>query len=140
MTHSTLRTRIAAVACTLLLVVAAMAAMSTTAAAQVGCCPTYSVTVANTVPATCFPITFGTRWSNGIGATTTHTAPGTITVPAPVIPGCWQSPPVGISINGVGIPLPAALPPCLAPITIGTCTYTICFVRTATGCYDFVIR
>lgn len=140
MTHSTLRTRIAAVACTLLFMVAALAAMSTTAAAQVGCCPTYAVTIQPSVPASCYPIQVDTRWSNGIGGTSTHTAPGTIIVTAPIIPGCWLSPLTGLAINGVPIPLPAIIPPCIGPITIGGCTYTICFLRSASGCWAIDIR
>lgn len=140
MTYSGLRTRIAAFACTLLLAATAMTATSNTASAQVGCCPTYAVTIQPSLPATCYPIRVDTRWSNGLTGTSTHTAPGTIIVTAPNPPGCWLSPLTGLAINGVGIPLPAIIPPCIGPINIGGCSYTICFLRSASGCWAIDIR
>ncbi len=123
MTRTSLRARIAALTYTLVLAVLVAIAISTTASAQAGCCSTYSITIQAPVPASCFPITVDTRWSNGLKGTSTHTAPGTIVVHAPIPPGCRHEPLLGLMINGVPIPFPTIPPPgCLPTVTRGGCT------------------
>lgn len=129
------RLRIAAI----VFIVALAAWASTGTASAQGCCPTYAVAVSNTVPLACFPLTVSTAWSNGITGTSAFAAPGNVVVPAPNPPGCWQTPLVGLSINGVAIPLPAVLPPCINNVNIGCGLVNICFIQSATGCLAIVI-
>ncbi len=134
MTLASNRSPIAGLMCALALIVMASLATSTNASAQ--CCRTYAVTVAPSVPACAYNLTVTTTWTNGIGASTVFTGPGTKTETAPVVPGCWQSPLTSLTLNGVAVP-----PAGGGPIDLGGgCFVNVALVVSASNpCITIVI-
>jgi len=106
--------------------------------ASAQCCPGYSTHAKPSVPAGCFPLTITTVWSNGITGVSTHAAPGAINIPAPVPPGCWLYPIVGLMVNGVGVP-PPPLGACVA-VALPCGVVMVCVQLSPAGCPIIVVK
>jgi len=119
-------------------IVAVIACIAGTHSASAQCCPTYTAQVNTTVPAGCFPMVITTTWSNGISGSTAHAVPNSVVVAAPVPPGCWLFPIVAITINGVGVPVPA-LGTCV-PAALPCGVVKVCVLLDPTGCPMIVVR